>query len=127
CHVVSLLATRQAAAEHQVVDLVRIELRDLGQGGTDHLDGQVVGTDVLERPLEGATDRRTRGGDDDCLGHVALLGSSSAPRGRLPPSRVHATSQGRKNRTLYGWPKVSRTCPECRWCRPSRRAARPSR
>src|SRR5690606_7607157 len=32
----------------------------------------------------------------------ALLGSASAPRWRLPPSRVLATSQGRKNRILYG-------------------------
>src|SRR5205085_10286622 len=41
--VVALLATGQAAAEHQVVDVGGVQLGDLGQGGLDDLRGQVVG------------------------------------------------------------------------------------
>ncbi len=46
--VVALLAAREAAAEHQVVDVVRVELGDLGEGGLDDRGGQVVRSQILQ-------------------------------------------------------------------------------
>jgi hypothetical protein len=47
-----------AAAQHQVVDLVRIQRGDLVEGGAHDLDGQVIGAHVDQRPLHRAADRR---------------------------------------------------------------------
>ena len=71
----TLLTAGQPAAQEQVVDLRGVELGHLVERGADHLRRQVVGTHVLQRPLEGPADRRAGGGDDDCLRHVALLGT----------------------------------------------------
>jgi hypothetical protein len=67
--VVALFAAGQAAAQHQVVDLGRVERGHLIEGRADHLDGQVVGTHVDERTLAGTADRRPGRRDDHCLGH----------------------------------------------------------
>ena len=77
-HVVALLAAGQAAAEHQVVDVGRVERGHLVQGGADDGGGQVVGAEVLERPLERAADGGAGGRDDDGFGH----GSSTMRRVR---------------------------------------------
>ena len=42
-HVETLFAAGEPAAEHQVLDVRRFELRDLRQRRTDHLDREVVG------------------------------------------------------------------------------------
>ena len=46
------------AAEHQVVELGRVEAGDLVQRGPHHRGGEVVGADLLEGALEGAADGR---------------------------------------------------------------------
>ena len=71
-HVVAALAAGQAAAEVEVVDRVRVEARHLVQRGLDDQRRQVVGAEVLERPLVGAADGGAGGGNDDCLGHGGL-------------------------------------------------------
>src|SRR4029077_6851817 len=71
-HVEALLAAGEAAAQHEVADVGRVELGHLGQGGGDHLAGQVVGPDGGEGTLERPADWRAGGGDDDGLGHWAL-------------------------------------------------------
>jgi hypothetical protein len=71
-HVVALLAAGQPAAEDQVAELGRVQLRHLGQRRGDHLSDQVVGTDAGQRALERTADRRARGGDDDGLRHDDL-------------------------------------------------------
>ena len=58
-HVEALLAARQAAAQDQVVDLVRVQRRHLVQCGAHHLRRQVVGPHADQRPFHGAADRRT--------------------------------------------------------------------
>ena len=68
-HVEALLAAGQAAAEHQVVDVARVERGHLVQRGAHDRGGQVVGAQVLERPLERAADGGAGGGDDDGFGH----------------------------------------------------------
>ena len=45
------LAGGLPAAHDQVVDLARVEGRDLVQGGADHLRRQIVGPHVGQRPL----------------------------------------------------------------------------
>ena len=77
-HVEALLAAGQAAAEQQVVDVVRVELRHLGQRGRDHLSGQVVRPDTGEGTLERAANRGSRRRDDNCVGHgTGLLRAGS--------------------------------------------------
>src|SRR3546814_2715007 len=71
----SLLAAREAAAEHQVVDVARIQLGDLRERGPDDRGGQVVGPQLLERALEGPADRRTGGRDDRSEEHTSELQS----------------------------------------------------
>ena len=58
-HVEALLAAGQAAAQDQVVDLVRVQRRHLVQRGAHHLRGEVVGPHADQRPFHGAPDRRT--------------------------------------------------------------------
>ena len=58
-HVEALLATGQAAAQDQVVDLVGVQPLHLVQRGAHHLRRQVVGPDADQRPFHGAADRRT--------------------------------------------------------------------
>src|SRR5690606_17469343 len=117
-HVVALLTPGQAAPEHQVVDVVRVELRHLCERGADDLDREVVGTHVLERPLEGAADRRPRRGHDDSLGHAPLPACSRPPVAacsclRLPIGKGRAALRDEKNRTLY-WCTASRPLPRGR-------------
>ena len=69
-HVPARLAAGKAATEHQVGDVLGVELRHLVQRGAHHLDGEVVGTHVLERALERPADRRARSRDDDSFGHL---------------------------------------------------------
>jgi hypothetical protein len=68
-----LLATGQAAAEHQVADVGGIELRHLGQRRGHDLRGQVVRADTGEGALAGPANRRPCGGDDHCFGHDKSL------------------------------------------------------
>jgi hypothetical protein len=68
-HVESLLAPWQAAAEHQVVDRGRVQLRDLRERRGYHLHRDVVWPDRGQRSLERPADRRAGGCDDDCLWH----------------------------------------------------------
>jgi hypothetical protein len=72
-HVEAALAARQAAAEHQVVDVGRVERRDLVEGGLHDGRGEVVGTQILQRTLERAADRGPGGRNDHCLGHDGCL------------------------------------------------------
>jgi len=57
------------AAHHQVIDLARVERRNLVQRRTHHLCGEVVGSDIDQRTLAGAADRRTCGRNDDGFSH----------------------------------------------------------
>src|SRR6266536_1971087 len=68
-HVEALLPARHPAAEHEVVEPARVELRHLVEGGTDDPRRQVVGPQLLERPLVRTADGRAGGGDDHGLGH----------------------------------------------------------
>ena len=72
-HVEAGLTAGQAAAQDQVVDLVRVERGHLVERGAHHLGGQVVGPHADQRPLHGAADRRAGGGDDDGFGHDGSL------------------------------------------------------
>ena len=74
------LAAGQAAAEVEVVDRVRVEAGHLVQRGLHDQGGQVVGPEVLERPLVGAADGGAGGGDDDCLGHGELRSGGDCGR-----------------------------------------------
>ena len=67
--VVALLAAGQAAAEHQVVDVLGVQLGDLGERGLDDRGGQVVRAQVLQGALEGPADGRAGGRDDHGFGH----------------------------------------------------------
>src|SRR5690606_1322060 len=68
--VVALLAAGQAAAEHQVVDVPRVQLGHLGEGGLDDRGGEVVRAYVLQGTLEGAADGGAGGGNDHGFGHL---------------------------------------------------------
>ena len=57
----ALLAAGQAAAEEQVVDLVRVEGGHLVERGPDDLGGEVVRTQVDERAFGGSADRGAGG------------------------------------------------------------------
>src|SRR5690606_24917648 len=117
-HVVALLAAGQPTAEQEVVDLARVQLRNLGHRGADHLGGEVVGPHVLERTLEGAADRRARGGDDDCLGHgnsclsgrsgySPVTGNLTALRfPRTPPPPALLTARIISKRLFKGSPRA---------------------
>jgi hypothetical protein len=67
--VVARFPGRLADAQDQVDHLGGVELGHLGQRRPDHLDGEVVGTHVLQRALDGPADRRAGGGDDHGFGH----------------------------------------------------------
>jgi hypothetical protein len=54
--VVALLAGWLGTADHEVVDVGAVQLGHLGEGFLDHQPGQVVGTQVAQRPLAGAAD-----------------------------------------------------------------------
>ncbi len=70
-HVVARLAGGLAAPEQDVLDEGGVELGHLGQDLFDDQGGQVVGAAAHERPLVGAPDGRSSGGDDDGVGHGA--------------------------------------------------------
>ncbi len=72
-HVVARLTAGLAAAEDEVLDVVRVELGELGQHDLDRQGGEVVGTALDERALHGTADGGAAGGDDDCFGHGVLL------------------------------------------------------
>ena len=84
--VVAGLAGRLSAADDDVLDGLRVELRELLEDGLDDQGGQVVRTAVDERTLHGPADRGPAGGDDHGFGHGCLLGSVR-PR-RRPGRRV---------------------------------------
>jgi hypothetical protein len=71
-HVEALLTTGQPAAEHEVVQRRRVQLRDLVQRGLHDRGGQVVRAEPGHGALGGAADRGTGGGDYDGLGHGGL-------------------------------------------------------
>ena len=91
--VVPLLAAGQPAAQHQVLDLGRVERGDRVEGGPHHLHREVVGTHPGEGALAGATDGRADGGDDHGVGRPGVLGHDDDPRGgvrrRRPSSPPH--------------------------------------
>src|SRR5690606_14708959 len=72
----ALLATGQATAQHEIVDLGRIELGDLVECGADHQYGKIVRTDVYERALTGPADGGAGRRDYYCFRHGVNL-----PRG----------------------------------------------
>src|SRR5262249_14582589 len=76
-----LLLLREAAADHHVHDLGRVELRHLLDRGADRERHEVVGAHVDERALVGSSDRRPRRVDDDGFGHQtnALAPVSARP------------------------------------------------
>ena len=76
----------QAAAQVDVVDRVPVEGRDLVEGGPHDRGGEVVGAQVLQRPLAGAADGGAGGGDDDGLGHAFTLDGLGQPP-HQPPER----------------------------------------
>ena len=71
-HVEALLAAGQAAAQVEVVDVARVELRHLVQGGPDDRGGEVVGAQLAQGALGGAADRGAGGGDDDGFGGFTI-------------------------------------------------------
>jgi hypothetical protein len=72
-HVEALLASGQAAAQVEVFDQGAVELRNLVQRGVDDGGGEVVGTQILQRALDGAADRGAGSGDDDSFRHEPTL------------------------------------------------------
>jgi hypothetical protein len=52
-----LLTAGQTATKNQVIDIGRIQLRDLVEGCPHHLGGQVVGAHADQRPLNRTPDR----------------------------------------------------------------------
>ena len=93
-HVEALLAAGQPAAQHEVLDVARIQLRYLGQGRSHQLRSQVIRADAGQRALERPANRRPRGGDDHCFGHgTGLLGIGFPPDyspGRCARKDIHA-------------------------------------
>jgi hypothetical protein len=89
-HVVALLATGETDAEHQVVDVARVEGRHLGQRCLHDGGGEVVGAHVLQGALEGAADGGAGGADDDCFGHGSstMRGSGHDLAGRRVASEA---------------------------------------
>jgi hypothetical protein len=70
--VVARLSRWLSHAQDQVRDLTRVQLRHLGEHCPHDLDGQIVGTQVLQRPLTRRADRRAGGGDDPGSGTASL-------------------------------------------------------
>jgi hypothetical protein len=102
-HVEAVLTAGQPAAEVQVIDAVGRQRRDLRHRSGDDVGDEVVGSDVDERTLERARDRRARGRDDDGLRHPVpprAPGPSEASRSTsASPHRTRLTGRGRRN----GW------------------------
>ena len=71
--VVAGLAGRLAAAQDHVLDVAPVERRHLVQHGVDDERREVVGPQVLQRPLHGPADRGAGGRDDHGFGHWTLL------------------------------------------------------
>ena len=82
----ALFLLREAAADHHVDDLGRIELGDLLQRGVDGERGEIVGTSVDERALARATDRRSGGRDDHRFRHRVPPPPCRRPHRRAPAS-----------------------------------------
>src|SRR3954469_37254 len=66
---VALLALLEPAAHHDVLRLGEVDLRVAVDERLERHGGQVVRTDVLERPLDRAPDRGANGIDDDGFRH----------------------------------------------------------
>jgi hypothetical protein len=66
--IAALLVARLGTADIDVIQRARLERRNLGKCGTDHSGGKIIGTDLCERSLAGATDRRTHCSDNDGFG-----------------------------------------------------------
>src|SRR5205823_2931177 len=87
--VVALLAARQAAAADQVLDLRRVELRNLVEDPVHDMGREVVGPDVDEGALPRSPYRRAAIGHDHCFGHVSFIrwsGTMSGFTGDIPSS-----------------------------------------
>ena len=98
--VVAGLAAGLTAAEDDVLDLLRVELRGLLEEGLDDEPGQVVGAALGQAALVGTADRRAGGGDDDGFGHAspsscdASKWRQSVGRRGSPPTGRRAASAG---------------------------------
>jgi hypothetical protein len=106
-HVEPGLATGQAAAQHQVVHVRRVELRHLVQRRAHDGSGQVVRPQILQGPLEGASDRRPGRSDDYRVSHELLHSY-----GNTSPSLL------RRGRTVESWRDNPWANP--RWLRTTR-------
>ena len=62
-------ARRLAVADHEVLDLSRVELGHLCQEGLHHLRTEVIGPHVDERAFEGPPDGAAGGCNDDRFSH----------------------------------------------------------
>jgi hypothetical protein len=71
-HVEALLAFGHRAPEDEIVDLLGVELRNLGHQGADHLTREVVGAGEGEGPLEGAAPGAAHSGCNDYVGHLGV-------------------------------------------------------
>ena len=91
--VVPLRALGEAAAEDDVLDLGRIELRHFPQHVGDAVCGQVVGPGQVERTAKRLRQRRPRTGDDNGLAHNLLR--SSILRIEREAARLGESSYGR--------------------------------
>ena len=67
-HIATLFITRLHAADVDVIECARVQRLDLVQRGADHAGCKIIWTNVLERALSGASDWRTGGRNDNCLG-----------------------------------------------------------
>ncbi len=69
--IAALFVTRLGAADIDIVQRSRVQCRDLGKCGADHSGCKIIRTNVFERSLASAPDRRTRGRHDDRLNRSA--------------------------------------------------------
>ena len=70
-HVVARLAHAERTPVEDVDDLGEVDVGVALDQGLDRRGGEVVGADVLQRALDGTSDRRPDGVDDDGFGHGA--------------------------------------------------------
>ena len=68
-HVLPLLPGRLGAAEDDVADLGRVDLRHLAEHVADAVRGQIVGAAQVERAAERLRQRSARAGNDDGFSH----------------------------------------------------------
>ena len=83
----ALLRLGEAAADDHVDDLLARQLRHLVERGPDRERGEIVRTDVDERALGRAADRRARSGDDDGFAHARIYLRIAGGRPEALPQR----------------------------------------